>query len=62
MVRSDIKSTITLCYPCVAASNLGPENVMIYGVECCVDVVFASVSRRQTAEVQEQYRSGYTII
>jgi len=44
MVRSDTKSGITLRYPCVPASRLGPENVMIYGVECCVDAVLASVS------------------
>ena len=37
MVRSDIKFAITLCYPCVPISSLGPENVMIYGVECWVD-------------------------
>jgi len=44
MVRSEIKSAIALCYPCVPVSSLGPENVMIYGVECWVDAVFESVS------------------
>lgn len=42
MVRTETRCAITLCYPCVPISSLGPENVKICGVECRVIEVFAS--------------------